>query len=258
MRWLKQNWMFLAVSLFITVAIVLFVVYRVYRADTNRLVPLLSLFSFIVTAFLVIITAEYVRTNQITLKLLETQWKAKNEVEVKFGLRARHDAAQVWVLNYGLANVVLTKILVTLGGEQTSKTIYKNMVLRPGEKKFFHLPHRKWGKLEIAQNIQVTLFCESTTQQFEQAKVYTLFLTERSQVYKIMKGLHGLWPVGCTKYNKFKGICMVTDGLKNFDDANQREKEMQAEVAASCPRHASKWILTMEHVTKPGMEGSGE
>jgi hypothetical protein len=135
--------------------------------------------------------------------------------------------------------------------EKKPVPIYKNVVVRSGEKKFFDLPHRQWGKLQLQQNIQLTLFCESTTQQFEETKVYTLSLTEGSAVYKVRKGLRGLWPVGCPLCKKFMGICMATDGLKSFDEACQRQKQMEAEVAASCPQHASKWILTMEHVTKP-------
>jgi hypothetical protein len=50
------------------------------------------------------------------------------------------------------------------------------------------------------------------------------------------------------------GICMVTSGLKSFDEAHLREKEMEAEVTASCPQHVSKWMLTMEHVAKEETE----
>lgn len=247
MNWFNRNWAFLTLVLVVAAAIFLFVT---YWSDTNRLAALGSLFGFIVAALLVGITIEYVRTNQSTLKLLKTQWKAQNEIEVKFGLRARNEAAQVWVLNYGLPNVVVTKLRVEMP-DKKPVTIYKNMIVSSGKKKIFDLPHRQWEKIEAQQNLQLTLFCESTTQQWEQAKVYTMSLTDRFGVYKIKKGLRGVWPVGCPKCDKFLGICMVTDGLKSFDEADQRETEMQAEVAASCPEHDSKWMLTMQHVTKP-------
>jgi len=250
MKWLKNNWTFIALGLVMAVAIALF---AVYRGDTNKLAALGSLFGFIVTALLVGITIKYVRTNESTLKLLKAQWKAQNEVEVKFGLRARGDAAQVWSLNYGLPNVVLTKFLVEIPGRKPT-TIYKNTVLQSGQKKFFDLPHRQWQKLDAQQNIQLTLFCESTAQQFEQSRMYTLFLTADSKVYKVSKGLHGLWAVGCPKCEKFMGISMVTDGLKSFDEADERQKEMEDEVAASCPQHASRWLLSMKNVVKPETE----
>jgi hypothetical protein len=245
MKWLKKNWAFVTLGLVVVAAIVLFVK---FWADTNRLAALGALFGFIVTALLVGITIEYVRTNQSTLRLLKEQWKAQNEVEVKFGVRAHNEVAQVWVLNYGLPNVVVTKLLVEMP-DKKAHTLFKNVVVRSGEKKRFDLPHREWERLNLQQNIQVTLFCESTKQQFEQSKVYTLFLTEGAKVYKVRKGLHGLWPVGCPKCQKFMGICMVTDGLKNFDEAKERQKKLEAEVAASCPQHAAKWMLTIEHVT---------
>jgi hypothetical protein len=250
MKWLKENWAFLILGLVMGLAIVLF---AVYRADTNRLAALGSLFGFIVTALLVGITIEYVRTNQSTLRLLKAQWKAQNEVEVMFGLRARGDAAQVWSLNYGLPNVVLTKFVVDIPGRKPI-AIYKNTVIRSGQKKFFDLPHRQWQRLEAHQNIQLTLFCESTAQKFEQSKVYTLFLTEDSKVYKVRKGLRGLWPVGCPKCEKFMGISMVTDGLKSLDEAEERQKEMEDEVATSCPQHASQWLLSIKDIVKPETE----
>jgi hypothetical protein len=245
MKWLKQNWSLLALGLVVVVAIVLFIA---FWADINRIAALGSLFGFIVTALLVFVTIEYVRTNQSTLHLMKEQWKAQNEVEVKFGLRAHGEVAQVWVLNYGLPNVVVTKVLVEMP-DKKPHTLYKNVVVRSGEKKRFDLPHREWEKLDMQQHVQITMFCESTKQQFEQAKVYTLFM-DGSKVYKVRRGLRGVWAVGCPKCEKFMGICMITDGLRNFDEADQREKEMEAQVAASCPQHASKWMLTMEHVTK--------
>ena len=59
------------------------------------------------------------------------------------------------------------------------------MVVRAGEKKRYSLPHREWGRLEMQQHVQVRVFCESAMQQFEDAKAYTLYLTERSEVYKV-------------------------------------------------------------------------
>ena len=249
MKWLKQNWLFLILGLVVVVAAVLFVA---FWADINRLAALGSLFGFIVTALLVGITIEYVRTNQSTLRLLKEQWKAQNEVEVKFGLRAHGDGAQVWVLNYGLPTLVVTKLLVEMP-DKKPHTIHNNFALRSGGKKRFGLPHRQWEKLDLQQHIQITLFCESAKQKFEQAKVYTLFM-DGSKVFKVRKGLRGVWPVGCPKCERFLGICMVTDGLQSFDEANLRQKTMESEVAASCPQHASKWILTMEHVIKEEAE----
>src|SRR5579863_6489718 len=172
MKWLRKNWSFLTLGLVVVVAIVLF--YK-FRADSGRLAALGSLFGFIVTALLVGITIEYVRTNQSTLRLMKEQWKAQNEVEVKFGLRAHGDVAQVWVLNYGLPNVVVTKILVEMP-DKKPHTLYKNVVVRSGEKKRFDLPHRQWGRLDMQQHVQITLFCESTKEELEQSKAYTLFM----------------------------------------------------------------------------------
>lgn len=164
MKWLKKNWSFLTLAVVVLVPIVLF---GKFWGDSNRLAALGSLFGFIVTALLVGITIEYVRTSQSTLRLLKAQWKAQNEVEVKFGLRAHGEVAQVWVLNYGLPNIVVTKLLIEMPHKK-SHTLHKNVVVRSGEKRRFDLPHRQWEKLDLQQHVQITLFCESTKQQLEQ------------------------------------------------------------------------------------------
>jgi hypothetical protein len=109
--------------------------------------------------------------------------------------------------------------------EQKLPTIYRNSVIPSGGRKRFDLPHREWENLHLQQNIQLTLFCETTTEKFEQSKVYTLFLTDGSKLMKVRKGLRGVWTVGCPKCNKVLGICMVTDDLKTFDEpTNVNEK----------------------------------
>jgi hypothetical protein len=80
MNWLKRHWSFLVLGVVVLAALAFF---GVYWADTNRVSALGSLFGFIVTAVLVGLTIEYVRTNQNTLKLLDAQWKAQNEVQIK-------------------------------------------------------------------------------------------------------------------------------------------------------------------------------
>ena len=217
--------------------------------DSNRLASLGSLFGFIIAALLVAITIVYVHTNQKTLELLQEQWEFQNEIRVKFGLRARNGEPQVWILNYGSRDVVVTKILIEMP-ENRPHTLYKNVVIRAGEKKRYNLPHREWGRLVMQQHVQVRLFSESAKQKIEEARAYTLFLTERSEVYKVTRGLHGLYGINCPKCGKFEFMAMITDGLTTFTEAEQRQKEMESEVSASCPTHASRWMLTMEHVKK--------
>lgn len=188
-------------------------------------------------------------TNQKTLELLQEEWEFQNEVRVKFGLRARNRVPQVWILNYGSRDVVVTKILIEMPANKP-RTIHKNVVVRAGEKRRYDLPHREWGWLELQHHVQVRLFCESAKTDFEQAHAYTLFLTDRSEVYKVRKGLHGLYAIHCPTCRRFEGMSMVTDGLTTFAEAEQRQRKMEAEVSATCPQHASKWMLTMEHVKK--------
>jgi hypothetical protein len=246
MKWLKHNWSFLTLGVIVVIALVFFLA---FWTDSNRLASLGSLFGFIIAALLVAITIVYVRTNQKSLELLQEQWEFQNEVRVKFGLREWREALQVWIVNYGSRDVVVTKILLERP-ENKPLTFHKNIVVRAGEKKRYDFPYHGSGNLEMQQHVQVRLFCESAKQNFEEAQAYTLFLTDRSAIYKVRKGLHGLYGIHCPKCKRFEGMMMITDGLTTFSEAEERQKEMEAEVSASCPEHSSRWMLTMEHVER--------
>ncbi|SRR5579872_1797546 len=218
----------------------------VYWADPHKPAAVGALFGFITTALLVGITFEYVRMNQRSLRLLRLQWKRQNETEIKFGVTAYHDTARVWVGNIGLPTIIVTKVVVR-GLEGKPITVHKNIIVSHGQKRRFYLPVNVWEGVSLMKNIEVTLHYESSSTEAEQAKVYTLYVDD-GKVYRVRRGLRALWEVGCPKCNKFHGICMVTDGITSFAQGEARQKEMETEVVASCPQHASQWMLTIEHV----------
>ena len=45
-------------------------------------------------------------------------------------------------------------------------------------------------------------------------------------------------------------MSMITDELMTFAEAEQRQRDMESELSRSCPEHASKWMLTEDHVKK--------
>jgi hypothetical protein len=185
MKWLKHFWPYLTLVTILLVGVGFFVA---FWNDGNRLASLGSLFGFVLAALLVWITILYVHTNQQTLELMREQWSFQNEVRVKFGLRERGNVPQLWIVNYGQRDIVLTKVVIEMP-DHKPRTEFKNVVVRAGEKKRYSLPHRGWGRLEMQQHVQVRVFCESAMQQFEDAKAYTLYLTERNEVYKVRVGL---------------------------------------------------------------------
>lgn len=257
MQWLKWflkrfgAWVALAILTGVAVAISV-----VYWMDPHKPAAVGALFGLITTALLVGITFEYVRMNQRSLKLLQLQWKRQNELEVRFGVAAHNGKARVWVGNIGLPTIIIPKIVVR-GLEGKPVTIHKNVIVTHGRKRRFYLPEKVWEGVSLMKNIEVTLHYESSSTEAEYAKVYTLDVDE-GKVYRVRRGLRALWPVGCPKCNKFHGICMVTDGITTFARGKARQKKMEAELSASCPQHASQWMLTIEHVEASHREESPE
>jgi hypothetical protein len=157
--------------------------------------------------------------------------------------------AQVWVANYGLANVVVVKVKIETP-DKAITTRYKNTIVPSGSRKYFRIANRHWQGLELTQNVQVTLSCESMSETLKDRTAWTLFLTERHAIYKVRRGLYGLWPIVCPKCKRQIGIWIRVQDLKSFDEASKRRHQLEHDVADSCPQHASEFMLTIEDVAR--------
>ena len=150
MRWLKQNWAYLAVGVSVASGVTVF---AVCWNEPSKLAAVGSLFGFLITALLVLITIEYVRTNQHTVRLMKAQWKAQNTLEVFVGLRSRDDHARIWIANLGRPDIMLTKAVIQLP-DRSPLMLYKHMIVRSAAKRSFALPEKMWQGLESSQNVR--------------------------------------------------------------------------------------------------------
>jgi hypothetical protein len=62
----------------------------------------------------------------------------------------------------------------------------------------------------------------------------------------VKKGLDGLWSVECPRCHQVGMMLMSLRGLKTFDEAFARKKELLEDLNSSCPNHASKLLQTIE------------
>jgi len=236
----ERHWPILAL---ICIALVFFLRFWREPAEAQSIA---GLFSFLAAALLIAVTWEYVRTNQETLALMEAQWQEQNKLGLRFGLMRRNDGARVWIANVGLRQFMITKAVIRRRGEKNS-VLYKHMIVGPGTVRGFYLPKEIWSSASIMLDVEVSLEYEwqgqvSTTE----GKTYQLIIAiGHPRIIRITKGVHGLHSVTCPKCKEFLQM-MRTDSLANFHEAEKREKEMESEFAATCPSHASKWILTAE------------
>jgi len=69
---------------------------------------------------------------------------------------------------------------------------------------------------------------------------------------EIRAGLNGMWDTRCTECNV--PTCTNLEGIRTFEDAEERRKQLNEDLRSSCPNHKSKWFLTMEDVERQRLE----
>ncbi|MBI2678087.1 MAG: hypothetical protein HYX28_04850 [Candidatus Koribacter versatilis] len=205
-----------------------------------------------VAAFvLVYITLEYVITNHEILAVMKNQWARQSAVLMRFGLRQLAGEAQVWIANFGLANLMVIEVRIE-SRRDDRVILYKHAIIAPGVVKHYAIPKSVYQHVQLfrAYDVSVKYFGIDEVEQ-SASRAYTL-LVSQGRVVKIKRGIHEMWGVDCPKCMTWPYTCMITDGLQNYEEAVVRMNEMAEELRETCPDHASKWTLTTEHANKKG------
>lgn len=233
--WLQRYWLAVSLALFMLLAVVLFLQ---YRDDPARPAALLG---FLAAMLLLAVTAEYVRTNQQSLRLLREHLRRQDELGIKFSVRPSHGRARLLVANIGAPSAIVTRV-VARAQQRKPLTLHKHLIVRSGERRGFYLPDVLWSHA-LQLHLEVTLYYESALQRSRQARAYTLFITTEGQVHRVVSGLRSLWPVTCPNCGAHADLYMRTDDLDNFDDAFARQERMRFHLSQGCPKHDSPWKL---------------
>jgi len=218
-----------------------------YWTNSAQTQAVAAVAGFLATILLIGVTREYVRTNQETLKLLAAQWEQQHTPTFRFGVKASNGYARVWVANLGVANFMVTKVVVAKKQEKPLVR-HKHRIVTPGHVTGFDLPEELWRDEPIFCDINVKLEYQCFGKEgVSEGRSYNL-LVSNGKVIKIRKGMGTVWAVNCPKCKRWDGMAMRTENLTNFEEADARQKQMEEELSATCPEHQSQWMLTMENV----------
>jgi hypothetical protein len=221
--------------------------FRHYWGDPANAQAVGALFSFFAAAILVGVTWEYVRINQKSLSLQQAQWDQQNRVVLRFGIKRYHGKAQVWVANIGKTDFLISELLVRMkyGKRITRK---ERRIVRSGSRQSLALPEDLWAGISILSTFDVQLRYESQHDSgISLALAFTLIVGTNSTVLKIRRGIEDTWWVNCPKCGQMAGS-MITDKLENFNAAEARQREMESELKATCPKHESQWADSVERI----------
>jgi hypothetical protein len=223
------------------------VFFRHYWRDPARAQTVGALFGFFAAAILVGVTWEYVRINQKSLSLQQAQWEQQNRVVLRFGIKRYQGKAQLWVANIGKTDFLISELLVRM---KHGRSIIKNerRIVRSGSRQSLALPENLWLGISLLSTFDVQLRYESQHESgISPARAFTLIVGTNSTVLKIRRGIDGSWFVKCPKCEQLGGS-MITENLENFDAAEDRQRAMESDLKATCPKHESRWTDSVEQI----------
>jgi hypothetical protein len=218
-----------------------------YWGDPARAQAVGALFGFFAAAILVGVTWEYVRINQRSLSLQQSQWEQQNRVVLRFGIKRYHGRAQLWVANIGKTDVLISGLQVRM---KYDEKIIRNerRIVGSGSRQTLALPDKLWVGIPLISAFDVQLRYESQHDSgVSPAQAFTLLIGTNSEVIKVRRGIDDTWFVNCPKCGQVGGS-MITENLENFDAASERQRVMESELSVTCPEHSSQWSDSVEQI----------
>ena len=117
-----------------------------------------------------------------------------------------------------------------------------------GSRETLALPKELWADASLLSAFDIQLRYESQHDSgLSPARAFTLLVETNAGVVKILRGIDGPWSVNCPKCGQLGGS-MITDSLENFDAAADRQRTMQSELNATCPKHESQWADSVQQM----------
>ena len=221
--------------------------FRHYWNDAAKAQSAGGFLSFVAAAILIGVTWEYVRINQKTLALQQSQWEQQNRVVLRFGIKRYRGKAQLWVANIGRTDFLVCELVIRQKGTQELAR-NERRVVASGSRETMALPEQLWKGQSLFSVFDLRLLYDSVNESgTTSAKAFTLVIDTNDEVAKIRRGIDNVWPVKCPKCEQTAAV-MITEHLENFDDAAIRQHEMEGELRVSCPDHYSKWMDSVDQL----------
>lgn len=201
-----------------------------------------------ITYWLARITRKYVKITAEALDVSREQLASQHRVYAEFGLRnAEKGGFQVWVVNLGTANFLVSEIHVRAASNSSSvRTQKQNSTVLAGEEgKWFELPEYYYEDDSWLHTrcIDVSLSCVSSGETKQTRwRVFSL-VKSADNTWKVYAGFHGPLPVTCPECLEYTGLKMRTDGLEDLDSAWARRAQAEKDLQSTHHlEHKSQWL----------------
>lgn len=200
-----------------------------------------------ITYWLARITRKYVKITAEALDVSREQLASQHRVYAEFGLRnAEKGGFQVWVVNLGIANFLVSEIHVRAASNSSSvRTLKLNSTVLAGEEgEWFDLPEYYYedDSWPDTRYIDVSLSCVSSGET-KQTRWRVFSLVKADGTWKVIAGFRGLLPVTCPECAYWTGLKMRTDGLEDLDSAWARRTQLEKDLQSTHHHeHKSQWL----------------
>jgi hypothetical protein len=204
--------------------------------------------SVIATLLLLYITLEYVLANQENLDLFRRQLERQEKVFLHFDLVCRNGPLSVRVANLGISNFLVTGMHVRT--QDLAEFHYSaHQVVASGKSEEINLPRDVCADHPLSVDLEIRLdFVGLDIQSRSEPKCFNVSMALDNIPNTTTEGLNGLWPVRCPRCALGGMLFMSPRNLTTFAAADERKRQLLADLANSCPDHQSAWLMGMADV----------
>lgn len=202
----------------------------------------------IATILLLLVTFEYVLLTQENIELFRRQLQRQEKVYVNFDLICRNGPLFVRVANLGIANFLVSAIHVRT--QDINEFHYTTQeVVESGKTAELSLPREVCADMALSVDLEITLQCIGLdTRGNSEPQVFNVGMALDNIPDHTKRGLDGLWYITCPRFKQGGLSVMSLRGLKTFDEAFDRKKQILRDFQDSCPNHDSEFLLKMDEV----------
>ena len=195
----------------------------------------------VATILLLLVTLEYVLLTQENIELFRRQLQRQEKVYVNFELICKNGPLFVRVANLGIANFLVSAIHVRT--QDIAEFHYPTQeVVESGKTTELSLPREVCAEMALSVDLEITLQCVGLdTRGNSEPQVFNVNIPEHTK-----RGLDGLWYITCPRCKQGGLSVMSLRGLKTFNEAFDRKKQILRDFQNSCPNHDSEFLLKME------------
>lgn len=219
-----------------------------YYAWVTTVAAVLVIF---VTFVYVLFTYDALQVTQEQFKMLKIQNERQDRVLLFVDLSCEPPHLRLHIFNLGLSSFLVQKIVVKSSDDiHKPQTFDLHKIVESGKTETIKLPRDLWDG-EDSTDFEFTVHyvgindTGSTTPKSFNVGSYGSAV-EDVEFVTITDGLDAPWIARCPKCD----VPALTDvrGLKSFDVAEARRKQVEEDLALSCDAHKSDWILTVDKV----------